>query len=265
MNAGNWPDLPVWSAPAHWQAIDFISDLHLSPDLPRTVAGWSELMVGSQADALCLLGDVFEAWVGDDGRHQTFEQGLVQVMAQAAARRPLFFMAGNRDFLVGPDLCADAGLSHLPDPTVLHAWGRSWVLCHGDALCLSDGPYQAFRSQVRSPAWQQRFLAQPLADRLALAQEMRRRSREHQSMDAQGTGDLDADACRRLLANSGATTLLNGHTHRPGRHDLGGGLTREVLSDWDLDDPIRPRAEVLRLSSDGRSRRLSPAQACSLA
>lgn len=262
MNIGSRADLHVWAAPAHWKAIDFISDLHLSPDLPRTVAGWTEVMLRSTADAICLLGDVFEAWVGDDSRHQPFESGLVEVLSQASARRPVWFMAGNRDFLVGAELCAKACMTPLPDPTVLQAWGRRWVLCHGDAQCLDDAPYQAFRAQVRSPQWQQAFLAQPLADRLALAREMRRRSRERHAQEPEGSGDLDAQACRQLLAQAGAATLLNGHTHRPARHDLGHGQWREVLSDWDLDDPKRPRAEVLRLSADGILRRLQPADAC---
>lgn len=263
MNAGVLPSLHVWAAPAHWRAIDFFSDLHLSPELPRTVQAWADVLQHSQADALCLLGDVFEAWVGDDSRSQPFESGLVQVLAQASARRPLYFMVGNRDFLVGPALCAAAGITALPDPTVLQAWGRRWVLCHGDAQCLDDSAYQAFRAQVRSPAWQQAFLARPLDERLALAREMRRQSRARQtSMQTEGGGDLDAAACRELLDLAGADTLLHGHTHRPGRHDLGDGRSRVVLSDWDLDDTLSPRAEVLRLSADGSLQRLAPSEAC---
>lgn len=262
MSTSGPADLHVWSAPAHWKAIDFISDLHLSPDLPRTVAGWQTLMLGSTADAICLLGDVFEAWVGDDSRSEPFESGLVQVLAQASARRQVCFMVGNRDFLAGAELCASAGMTPLPDPTVLQAWGRRWVLCHGDALCLDDAPYQAFRAQVRSPSWQQAFLSQPLADRMAIAREMRRRSRERHAQEPEGSGDLDPQACRQLLMQADAATLLNGHTHRPARHDLGDGRSREVLSDWDLDDAQRPRAEVLRLSADGSLHRLQPADAC---
>ncbi|MEN9627560.1 MAG: UDP-2,3-diacylglucosamine hydrolase LpxH, partial [Pseudomonadota bacterium] len=215
-----------------------------------------------KADAICLLGDVFEAWVGDDARSQPFEQNLTQVMAQASAIRPVCFMPGNRDFLVGPDLCAAAGMTPIADPTLLEAWGGRWVLCHGDALCLDDAPYQAFRAQVRSAAWQQAFLNRPLPERLMLAKEMRRRSRERHAAEPEGSGDLDVAACRQLLQQAGARVLLNGHTHRPAHHDLGDGLSREVLSDWDLDDEAHPRAEVLRLSADGRLSRLTPAQAC---
>jgi UDP-2,3-diacylglucosamine hydrolase len=118
---------------------------------------------------------------------------------------------------------------------------------------------------VRAPQWQQAFLARPLAERSAVAQAMRAESRRLQSEQGLQEGmaaDLDAEACRALLRGCGATTLLHGHTHRPAGHDLGDGLRREVLSDWDLDDPAAPRAEVLRLHADGRLQRLAPAAAC---
>ncbi len=255
-------DLHVWAAPAHWQAIDFLSDLHLAPDMPRTVAAWAQVLRHSRADALCLLGDVFEVWVGDDGRGQPFEQGLIEVLRDAAGRRPVAFMVGNRDFLVGPAFHAETGLIALPDPSCLLAWGRRWLLCHGDEQCLDDKPYQAFRAQVRSAAWQHGFLARPLTERVALARDMRRQSATHQALEQGMAADLDADACRLLLAQAGARTLIHGHTHRPGIHDLGDGLQRVVLSDWDLDDAECPRAEVLRLQRDGHLQRLSPEQAC---
>lgn len=253
--------LHVWETPAHWRAIDFISDLHLSPELPVTADACAHVLRHSRADAICLLGDVFEVWVGDDSRHQPFERQLVDAMAAASARRPLYFMAGNRDFLVGPELCVAAGLRALPDPTVLSAWGGRWLLCHGDAQCLDDTRYQAYRAQVRSPAWQHGFLARPLDERIDIAREMRRQSRLSRDAGALISGDLDSETCRDLLHAAGASTMIHGHTHRPAEHDLGNGLTRWVLSDWDLDQPT-PRAEVLRLWADGRLQRLTPAQAC---
>jgi UDP-2,3-diacylglucosamine hydrolase len=262
VNAGSPPGLQVWRAPRQWRAIDFISDLHLSPELPLTVAAWAHYLHRSTADAICMLGDVFEVWVGDDSRHQPFEQGLVQALSRASALRPLYFMAGNRDFLVGADLCAEAGLTALPDPTLLQAWDRRLLLCHGDAQCLDDLRYQAFRSEVRSVTWQQAFLARPLSERMAIAREMRRQSMNRLQRPDETSGDLDADACRRLLHDAGADRLLHGHTHRPGAHDLGDGLSRVVLSDWDLDGSAAPRAEVLRLTADGRLQRLTPAAAC---
>lgn len=261
MNGPGAADLPVWTAPAHWRAIDFASDLHLAPDLPRTAEAFGQFLRHTRADAVCLLGDVFEAWVGDDSRHQPFEASLVTVLRDAARRRPLFFMRGNRDFLVGADLGADVGMRLLSDPTCLQAWGRRWLLSHGDALCLSDSRYQAFRSQVRAPAWQQAFLSRPLAERVDAARAMRQESRRQQAA-VESTGDLDAPACRQWLAQARSQTLLHGHTHRPGQHDLGDGLARHVLSDWDLDAADPARAEVLRLTADGHLHRLSPAAAC---
>lgn len=257
------PDtLPVWMPPARWQAIDFISDLHLAADHPLTVQACVRYLGATRADVVILLGDVFEAWVGDDSRGLPFEAGLVQAFAEAARTRTLAFMAGNRDFLVGAEMLAACGLTGLADPCILQAAGRAWVLAHGDAQCLSDLRYQAFRALVRSGPWQQEFLARPLADRIEQARAMRRESMRLQQGGTESAGDLDPEACRDLLQRAGATTLIHGHTHRPALHDLGGGLARLVLSDWDLDDDRMPRAEVLRLTPDGLLRRLSPAAAC---
>ena len=261
MNGSGAADLPVWTAPAHWRAIDFASDLHLAPDLPRTVEAFDLFLQHTRADAVCLLGDVFEAWVGDDSRHQPFEADLVAKLRDAARLRPLFFMPGNRDFLVGADLCADVGMGLLQDPTCLQAWGQRWLLSHGDAWCLSDVRYQAFRTQVRNPAWQQAFLSRPLPERIETARAMRQESRRQQAA-VESTGDLDAETCAHWLDRAGSSTLLHGHTHRPGQHDLGEGRVRMVLSDWDLDAASPARADVLRLTADGRVHRLIPAAAC---
>ncbi len=252
----------AWQAPPEWRAIDFISDLHLDAALPRTVAAWAAFLQHSAADAICLLGDVFEAWIGDDSRSLPFEASLVQALRAGARGHHLAFMPGNRDFLAGGELCAAADMHLLADPTCLQAWGGRWLLAHGDAQCLADTAYQAFRAQVRTPAWQQAFLARPLAERAALAQHMRDESRRQHGLREGMAADLDAQACRDLLRQCGAHTMLHGHTHRPGQHPLGEGLQRWVLSDWDLDDPAHPRAEVLRLSVDGQLRRLSPDAAC---
>jgi UDP-2,3-diacylglucosamine hydrolase len=262
VSPGTASALPVWTPPAGWRSIDFISDLHLAPDHPHTVRAWARHLAQSRADAIVMLGDVFEAWVGDDSRDQPFERSLVDAIKVGASRRTVAFMAGNRDFLVGPELMAAAGLLPLADPTCLQAWGHRWVLVHGDAQCLQDQRYQAFRAQVRDPAWQQAFLARPLAERIEIARAMRRESMRQQLGATESVGDLDAEACRTLLRRAGASVLLHGHTHRPAMHDLGDGLSRQVLSDWDLDAPDHPRAEVLRLSHDGSLRRLTPEAAC---
>jgi UDP-2,3-diacylglucosamine hydrolase len=233
----------------------FISDLHLGPDTPRTQAALLAALPGLQADALFVLGDLFEAWVGDDALSQPFAQ------ATAAALRalpcPVFFQHGNRDFLLGTAMAEACGFQLLDEVCTLQAFGQPWLLVHGDAQCVDDAPYQAFRTQVRASAWQAAFLARPLAERLALAAQMRDASQSSQQA-RQGMGlpfaDPDTSVCRQLLQVAGAHTLIHGHTHRPGRFDLGDGLARVVLSDWDADHGPSPRAEVLWLSAAGIER-----------
>lgn len=252
--------MQAWHAPRQWTAIDFISDLHLCAGMPRTQAAFARHLELTTADAVCLLGDVFEVWVGDDAREQAFERSVVAQLLAASRRVELLFMPGNRDFLAGADLCSASGLRLLADPTCLHAWGRQWVLCHGDAQCVDDLAYQAFRRQVRDPAWQREFLQLPLPQRLDQARRMRAASLARRSMRVETVGDLDRGACRALLRQAGATTLIHGHTHRPARHDLGDGLERWVTSDWDLDCSAGARrAEVLRLRADGSLIRCAPA------
>lgn len=245
-------------APADWRAIDFISDLHLSPALPRTFEAWARHLRETPADAVFMLGDLFEVWVGDDARTLPFERACVDVLADAARRRSLAFMAGNRDFLVGAAMLRDCGLLGLPDPTRLDAWGRPVLLTHGDALCLADADYQAFRRQVRGEAWQREFLARPLAERQQLAAEMRRQSESRRRFDGRDDADVDPAAALAWLRAADAAVLVHGHTHRPGSDLLAPGIERHVLSDWDLDDAERPRADVLRLTRDGLQR-LTPA------
>jgi len=244
--------IPRLAAPAHWEHIDLLSDLHLGPATPGTLARLEHHLAQTPAQAVLLLGDIFEVWVGDDARHEPFESRVVQLLHDAAQCKALFFMPGNRDFLVGPALLAATGMSALSDPSVLDAFGNRWLLAHGDAQCLSDTAYQAFRRQVRSPDWQAQLLAQPLAARQALGRQMREGSREAQAKQLMAM-DLDAEACRALLREAGATTLIHGHTHRPAEHDLGEGLRRVVLSDWDFDNSPA-RGDVIRLSADGLRR-----------
>lgn len=239
-------------APAHWQQVDLLSDLHLGPDTSGTLARLAKHLAETPADAVLLLGDIFEIWVGDDARHEPFESGVVHMLRTASQRLDLFFMHGNRDFLVGAELLADAGMTALPDPTVLEAFGQRWLLVHGDEQCLDDTAYQAFRRQVRSPEWQAQLLTQPLAARQALGRQMREGSKAAQAKQLMAT-DLDAEACRTLLREADATTMIHGHTHRPALHDLGDGLQRIVLSDWDL-DAQPPRGDLVRLSAAGLQR-----------
>lgn len=235
-----------------WKAIDFISDLHLGEALPRTFEAFATHLRRTPADAVFILGDLFEAWVGDDARTLPFERACLDVLAEAASHRTLAFMVGNRDFLVGSTMLRAGGMMGLADPTLLDAWGQRVLLSHGDALCLDDRPYQAFRAEVRSAAWQQAFLARPLAERVALAAEMRRESSARQRFDGDAHADVDVAEAVRWLHAAGAAEMVHGHTHRPGSETLAPGFRRHVLSDWDLDGG--QRAEVLRLTRDGFER-----------
>ncbi len=245
------PSVPELQAGPGWRCIDFISDLHLSADTPRTFDAWAAYMRGTPADAIVLLGDLFEVWFGDDARFEGFEAECVQVLREASALRWVGFMAGNRDFLVGPELLADGGMQRLSDPTLLVAHGQRVLLTHGDALCLEDTEYQKFRAMVRSAEWQRGFLAQPLDARREYARQVRAQSEARKKAQAPAEwADVDVPEALRWLAAADAPTMVHGHTHRPATQALSDAATRHVLSDWDLDHAPH-RAEVLRLSPQG--------------
>lgn len=250
------PDsFPVLQARADWEVVEFVSDLHLQAARAATPAAWRQYLQATEADAVIVLGDLFEAWVGDDAAAQPgFAADCAAELRQASRLRPIYFMPGNRDFLLGPEMAQRCGLGLLSDPTVLAFAGRRWLLSHGDRLCLSDTAYQRFREQVRAPEWIAHFLRKPLARREELAREMRDASQVHQRT-LPGYADLDADAVRQWLRAAGADTLIHGHTHHPAEHALGDGLRRVVLSDWDLEDQP-PRAQVLRLHGNGQLERI---------
>ena len=236
-----------------WQAVDFISDLHLQASEPATFKLWQHYMQTTPANAVFILGDLFEVWVGDDVlQERGFEQQCAQILRQTTTRAPTFFMHGNRDFLVGNDLMTACNTTLLADPTVLSFNHQRWLLSHGDALCLDDVDYMQFRQQVRSADWQQTFLAKTLAERQAIARDLRKQSEARKSS---GTdyADVDENTARQWLQQAESATLIHGHTHKPALHDLGDGLQRVVLSDWDA-AATPPRAEVLRLSAQGLER-----------
>jgi UDP-2,3-diacylglucosamine hydrolase len=246
---------PVLGAGAHWGCVDLLSDLHLHPDDPDTFAVWRRHLQSTTADAVFLLGDVFEAWVGDDAIDTPgFAADCARVLREASARRPLFFLHGNRDFLVGDALARACGFTLMADPTVLALGARRWLLTHGDALCLSDTDYLAFRAQVRTPEWQLAFLSRPLPEREALARQMREASEMHHRT-AGYVSDVDTAMACEWLDSAGAPVMIHGHTHRPGQHDLGWGRLRIVLSDWDA-RATPPRLQVLRLTASGETERL---------
>lgn len=243
------------TAPPHWLTVDFISDLHLQASEPQTLAALAQYLATTPAQALFILGDLFEVWVGDDALDVPggVEEKVAAVLQDASRRMDVFIMCGNRDFLMGERLLAACGARRLDDPSVLHLGGTRWLLVHGDAQCLADLPYQAFRAQVRSAAWQSDFLSQPLVQRLALARQMRAQSemQKQQLAHAQTPWiDLDPQSCLALLAAHGAHHMVHGHTHHPAEHALDSLHMRWVLSDWDL-HATPPRAEVLRLSASG--------------
>ena len=248
------PPFEELAAPSHWRTVEFISDLHLQASEPATVAAFQHYLDTTAADALFILGDLFEVWVGDDAMAEpgSFEAQGCAALRTAAQRMPVYFMHGNRDFLAGTAFLAQTGLVGLDDPTVLGFHGQRYVLSHGDLLCLDDVPYQRFRALARSAAWQQPFLAQPLAERRAQARGIRQESEARKQSGLQ-YADVDGPAALQWLQAAGAHTLIHGHTHRPASHALAPGLQRAVLSDWDA-AALPPRLETLRLSHAGLER-----------
>ncbi|GIZ52624.1 UDP-2,3-diacylglucosamine diphosphatase [Noviherbaspirillum aridicola] len=230
----------------------FVSDVHLQPGLPRTTAAFLDFLRGParRTRRLYLLGDMFEYWAGDDDRDDPYNAGIIAALkAVGAAGVELFWLPGNRDFLVGTGFAGAAGLTLLQEPHVVQLAGRSLVLVHGDAQCTDDTGYMAFRAQVRDPAWQAAFLGRPLAERKAIIEGMRSGSREAQRAKSYEIMDVNPEAIDALFRASGAELMVHGHTHRPGCHPHQGGV-RHVLPDWDCDREPR-RGGWLALTADG--------------
>jgi UDP-2,3-diacylglucosamine hydrolase len=248
------PQVHALLAPPEWAALDFISDLHLSHQTPLSFTAWQHYLAHTQADAVFILGDLVEAWIGDDARHTGFEARLAQALTGAARLRPTYLMVGNRDFLIGPELLQACGVQPLADPTTIRAFGRQGLFIHGDQLCLVDTAYQEFRKLVRAPQWQQNFLGQALTTRRQIAEKMRAESAAQQTKNSTESllwADIDADTAVQWLSQTQSSFLVHGHTHRPATEALSAQHTRYVLSDWDVDHAAPPRAEVLRWSASG--------------
>jgi UDP-2,3-diacylglucosamine hydrolase len=236
-----------------------VSDLHLDASRPGITRLFLEFLAAEarQADSLYVLGDLFEAWVGDDDPGEPGASVCAALQALAEGGVPVFLMRGNRDFLFGPGIAARCGATLLPDPCVVDLHGHPTLLMHGDLLCSDDAAYQAFRRQVRDPDWQAGFLSQPLAARQAFAAKARAASREHQQGVAESITDVTPATVAEVMSLHGVTRLIHGHTHRPAIHslDLGGGpAQRIVLGDW------YEQGSVLRLDGDGL--RLVALEAC---
>jgi UDP-2,3-diacylglucosamine hydrolase len=243
------------TAPQAWQTVDLISDLHLQASETATFEAWRDYMANTPADAVLILGDLFEVWVGDDAVDQDpFLQSCAEVLRHTSQRTQVAFMPGNRDFLVGQRFLYGCGVQPLSDPCVLEFETRKILLSHGDALCLGDSDYQIFRALVRDGVWQRDFLAKPLKERLDLARGMRAMS-ESQKERNKVFADADPAMALAWMNWASADCLVHGHTHQPADHPLGNGQ-RHVLSDWSLDHEPR-RAQVLRLEKSGGLRRLN--------
>lgn len=230
----------------------FVSDLHLQVSHPRTAEAFFRFLAerATHAERLYLLGDIFEYWAGDDDLAEPFHQQVIgAIRAVSDAGTAVYWLAGNRDFLVGPGFAEAAGLSLLEEPHLVSAGGKRVVLVHGDAQCTADLKYMAFRAQVRDKQWQQQFLGMPLAQRKAIIAGLREGSREAQAGKSYEIMDVAPSAVDALFATTESDVIIHGHTHRPAVHDTDGKL-RYVLPDWELDaEPTR--GGWIELAADG--------------
>ena len=243
---------PAMTVPARTPAL-FISDLHLQASHPRTADAFFRFLAAHavHAERLYLLGDIFEYWAGDDDLDDPFNARVVAALrAVSAGGTAVYWIGGNRDFLVGAAFADAAGLTLLDEPHVATIADRRVVLVHGDAQCTDDTKYMAFRAQVRDPAWQRQFLAAPLAQRKAIIAGLREGSRAAHGEKSYEIMDVTPGAVTALHRDAGADVVIHGHTHRPALHDMAGKL-RYVLPDWELDDEPR-RGGWIAIGTDGR-------------
>lgn len=215
----------------------FISDLHLDSERPDSTREFLAFMErrARAAERLYILGDLFEAWIGDDDDDPSLEPILDSLAAVARGGTTCHFMHGNRDFLAGQRFAAITGYRLLGDYETVDLYGERVLLTHGDLLCTDDVRYMKLRATVRDPAWQREFLAKPLGERRKIASEMRAMSRTEVAAKREQIMDVNASTVAATMRKSGVRTLLHGHTHRPGIHhfDLDGrAATRIVLGAW---------------------------------
>ncbi|MGB5009154.1 MAG: UDP-2,3-diacylglucosamine diphosphatase [Candidatus Dechloromonas phosphoritropha] len=221
--------------------IFFISDLHLSPRSPGATRLFLQFLAGRarQAEELYILGDLFEAWIGDDDSGDPFNAQVIAALHAASdAGLRISVMHGNRDFLLGDGFATATGARLLGDPHLLTTAEWQFILSHGDALCLDDATYMAFRAQVRNPAWQAALLTKPLGERRVIGAHMREVSESSQRDKDSPYTDLQAAATDDFLRDHGYVTFIHGHTHQPAKHDHivdGIHVERWVLADWHED------------------------------
>ncbi|GGA19104.1 UDP-2,3-diacylglucosamine diphosphatase [Dyella nitratireducens] len=233
----------------------FISDLHLDDSRPHITSLFEHYLAGDEvrrADALYILGDLVEAWVGDDDDAELPNRIARATTAVRDAGVPVYFIVGNRDFLLGEAFATRAGFTLLEDGAVHDLYGTPTLLMHGDVLCTDDVAYQQLRRQLRSPQWKAHVLSMPLDARRALAAKARAESRSYTSSAEETLMDVNADAVAEAMRHAGVTHLIHGHTHRPAVHHFeldGQTAERIVLGDW------YEQGSVLRVSPEGRKLR----------
>ena len=216
----------------------FISDLHLTEERPAANEQFIDFLEGKarSADALYILGDFFEYWIGDDDLEAPFNAVMAGLLRRLTRHGvPVYVMHGNRDFLIGEGFCAATGAELLPDPTVHEIHGVKTLLVHGDTLCTDDREYQAWRRTARSSDWQREFLSKSREERRSMIIGLREKSKAVTQAKPADIMDVSETAVAEALRRHGVRRLVHGHTHRPGRHDValeGGAGERWVLPDW---------------------------------
>lgn len=215
----------------------FISDLHLDASRPHITRLFVDFLRDEavHAKALFILGDLFEAWIGDDAEDETAAQVADALAGLHAHRVPCFYLHGNRDFLLGDAYARRARLTLLPDPSLVEIEGEPTLLMHGDTLCTDDAAYQSFRRQSRAPAWQRAFLQRPIAERQAFAAQARAESQRHMRSVDEAITDVNSEAVVGALQAHHVRRLVHGHTHRPAVHESNADAhrcQRIVLGDW---------------------------------
>ncbi len=243
-----------------------ISDLHLTPSMPLTAQRFFDFCEkeAPKVEAVFILGDLFEYWVGDDTSLQSpFQQEVQRALANLSAKIKVYYLHGNRDFLIGPDFIKKTGMTLLSDPACIDIANTKYVVSHGDALCTADVGYQVFRSWVRKTWVQKLFLSLPVHWRRSIAHQMRSNSHtQYQRADSVSSAhnqmrtNVTLEACAALLRDQASVNLIHGHTHLPAHHHeqlREQRWQRWVLSDWDLDHPesTLPRASALSIDGQG--------------
>jgi UDP-2,3-diacylglucosamine hydrolase len=215
----------------------FISDLHLEASQPEIGAQFLNFLAGEarEAEALYILGDLFDVWLGDDDPNPYYAEMKSALRALSDTGVPIYFMHGNRDFMIGAGFAAETGLAILDDPSVVDLYGEKVLLCHGDSLCTDDVAYQQVRAMTREPEWQAMMLSKSIEERIAFALQARKDSMERGESISDEIMDVNQDAVAAALDKHGVEVMLHGHTHRPAMHSLDLGhrkATRIVLGDW---------------------------------